>query len=231
MPDIRLVRRRSSQIWIWTGVLAVIGLAIWGSALIFGDATDPGEPRRVGAAAEFGAQRAPVLPIEPVSFDSITPLSDRDLGRLVRLTGTVESRVVRGNVWVRATDGRRILVRVEPLPADEQVSLPFRAGGRIEVNGYLQGISRAEFAAWADSMGVTIPRPPPGARFGQLPDPAFARTEAQFIRNYYVSVRPEQLRAETETAALPRRRGTADGGALRSDADGPLPSRIAGVRT
>jgi hypothetical protein len=192
MPDIRLVRRRGSQLWIWTGILAAIGLAIWGAATIFGDATDPAEPRRVGAAAEFGAQRAPVLPIEPVSFDSIIPLSDRDLGRLVRLTGTVERPVVRGTTWVRAADGRRILMRIEPFPR-EGASVPFGQGVRVEVNGYLQSISRAEFAAWMDSLGVAIPRPPASPRFGMEPDPSFARMEAQFIQNYYVSVRPEQL--------------------------------------
>jgi hypothetical protein len=196
MPDIRLARRRTSQLWIWTGILAVIGLAIWGAAAIFGDATDPDEPRRVGAAAEFGAQRAPVLPIEPVAFGSLSPLDNRDLGRLIHLTGTAESRVVAGNVWVRAADGRRILARVEPLP--EGVQVPFRPGARVSVDGYLQSISRAEFAAWADSLNVAIPRPPPTARFGQLPDPSFARIDAQFIRNFYVSVRPEQLRPQEE---------------------------------
>jgi hypothetical protein len=210
MPDIRLVRRRGSQLWIWTGVLAVIGLIIWASALIYGDPTDPAEPRRVGAAAEFGAQRAPVLPIEPVSFDSLAPLNERDLGRLVRLTGTVESRSVRGGVWVRAADGRRILARVEPLP--EGMTLPFRPGGGIDIQGYLQSISRAEFIAWMDSLGVRIPRPPPAPRFGTVPDPSFARLEALYIREYYVSIRPEQLQRNGEQQAASngfRRSGSA----------------------
>lgn len=190
MPDIRLVRRRGSQIWFWTGALAVIGLLIWGSAMIFGDPTDPEQPRLVGAAAEFGAERAPVLPIQPIPFDSLAPLSDRDLGSLVTLRGSVESRVVRGAAWVNATDGRRILVRVEPLPQEGEVP---RLGGGLEVDGYLQSISRAEFAAWMDSLGVRIPRPPASPRFGVQPAASFERVAAQFIQNYYVSVRPEQL--------------------------------------
>lgn len=192
MPDIRLVRRRGSQLWIWTGILAAVGLLIWASAFFFGDPTDPVQPPLVGAAADFGAERAPVLPIEPVSFDSLAPLSDRDLGRLVHLRGTVESPVVRGAAWVRADDGRRILARVEPLPA-EDAALPIRSGAPLEVDGYLQSISRAELVAWLDSLHVSLPRPPPAPRFGQLPDPAFRRLEAQYVRNYYISIRPEQL--------------------------------------
>jgi hypothetical protein len=191
MPDIRLVRRRTSQLWLWSGVLAAVGLVIWASALIFGDPTDPLEQPRVGAAADFGAERAPVLPIEAVPFASLEPLDPRDLGRLVQLRGTVESRVVRGNFWVRSQDGRRILARVEPRPDGELPGI--RPGASIDVEGYLQNISRAEFAAWMDSLNVTIPRPPPSARFGQLPDPAFARLEAQFVREYYISIRPHQL--------------------------------------
>jgi hypothetical protein len=194
MPDIRLVRDRASQLWVWTGVLAAAGLLIWGSAIFFGDPTDPVQPQRVGAAAEFGGERAPVLPIDPVSFDSLVPLSDRDLGRLVHLSGTVESRVVRGAAWVRADDGRRILIRVEPLAA-EDFTLPVGSGGRLDVAGYLQSISRAELLAWLDSLNVALPRPPPAPRFGQLPDPAFRRIDAQYVRNYYVSIRPEQLNA------------------------------------
>jgi hypothetical protein len=227
MPEFRLVRRSGSQLWVWTGILAAIGLAIWGYAMIFGDATDPSEPRRVGAAAEFGAERAPVLPIEPISFDSLTPLNDRDLGRLVRLTGTVERPVVRGATWVRATDGRRILVRVEPLPQAD-VTLPFRQGGRLEINGYLQSISRAEFLAWMDSLRVAIPRPPPAARFGQVPDPAFARQEALYIRNYYVSVRPEQLRPPESMATRPRDAGAAEPPRRGAAAAGPSPGSARG---
>jgi hypothetical protein len=191
MPDIRFVRPRGSQLWLWSGALALIGLLVWASAFVFGDATDPAEPRQVGAFADFGAERAPVLPFEPVPFDSIVPLSNRDLGRLVTLTGTVESRSVRGNAWARAADGRRILVRIEPLPrGTEPPSLP---AGRLEVDGYLQSISRAEFAAWMDSLGVRIPRPPASPRFGIQPDPAFQRLAEQYIQNYYISIRPEQL--------------------------------------
>lgn len=194
MPDIRLVRRRGSQVWIWTGLLAAVGLLIWGSAIFFGDPTE--RQPRVGAGVDFG-ERAPVLPLESEPFTSLVPLAPRDLGRLVRLSGTVESRVVRGNLWVRADDGRRILVRVEPLPTDMVISLA--PGRRLEVEGYLENISRAEFTAWMDSLGVRVPRPPPAPRFGQQPDPAYARIDALFIKNYYISVRPEQLRRALET--------------------------------
>jgi len=201
MPDIRLVRRRGSQLWFWTAALSVIGLLVWASAFVFGDATAPDEPRQVGALAQFGASRAPVLPIEAIPFDSVAPLSDRDLGQLIHVRGTAESSVVRGAVWVRAADGRRILLRVEPLPP-EGTDIPIRAGASISLDGYVQNISRAEFLAWMDSLNVRVPRPPPAARFGQLPDPSFARLDADFIRSYYISVRPEALLPrEPETPA------------------------------
>jgi hypothetical protein len=199
MPDIRLVRRQGSQIWIWSGVLAAIGLSVWAAAFIFGDPTDPAEQPRVGAAAQFGAERAQVLPMEPVPFASLTPLSRGDLGRLVRFSGVAETSPVRGNVWVRASDGRRILMRLEPLPP-EGVLANFRPGRSIQVDGYLQNISRAEFIAWADSLGISIPRPPPAPRFGQLPGPEFARIDALFIQDFYISVRPEALQREAQPA-------------------------------
>jgi hypothetical protein len=219
MPDIRLVRRRGTQLWFWTGVLSVIGLLVWASAFVFGDATDPAQPRQVGALAQFGAERAPVLPIQAVPFDSLAPLGDRDLGRLVHLEASVESSVVRGAVWVRAADGRRILVRVEPLPP-EGTAIPIRPGGQLSVDGYVQSISRAEFLAWMDSLSVRVPRPAPTARFGQLPDPEFARMDAQFVRSYYISVRPEQIvrRQEETAAAAPRRSIGAAASSHRSSA-------------
>jgi hypothetical protein len=192
MPDIRLTRRRGSQLWLWSGTLAVVGLLIWAYAAIFGDATDEDRRPAVGAMADFGAERAPVLPIEAVGFEALRPLSERDLGRLVRFSGTVERPVVRGVTWVRANDGRRILLRIEPLPP-EDTRIPFSAGSRIEVAGYLQSISRAEFSAWMDSLRVSIPRPPPAPRLGTAPDPAFARIDALYVRNFYISIRPEQL--------------------------------------
>jgi hypothetical protein len=195
MPDIRLARRRTSQLWLWTGILAAVGFLVWASAFVFGDPTDPADQPRVGAAADFGAQRAPVLPIESVPFTALDPLDPRDLGRLIQLRGAVESRIVQGNFWVRAEDGRRILARVEPLPGGDLPGV--RPGGSIDVQGYLQNISRAEFFAWMDSLNVAIPRPPPAARFGQLPDPAFAHLEVQFIRDYYVSIRPRQLTGDS----------------------------------
>lgn len=197
MPDIRLARREKSQLWLWTGVLAFIGLAVWGAAAVFGDPTDPAQQPRVGAAADFGAVRAPVHPIESVGFESLRPLDPRDLGRLVRLRGTVQSSVVRGNFWVHANDGRRILTRVEPPPAGELPGI--RPGAGIDIEGHLRNISRTEFHAWMDSLRVEVPRPPPPARFGQLPDPAFTRLLELYVRDYYISVPPERL---TEPTAL-----------------------------
>jgi hypothetical protein len=191
MPDIRLARRQNSQLWLWTGLLAIIGLLIWGAAAVFGDPTDPAQQPRVGAAADFGAARAPVLPIESVSFEALRPLDPRDLGRFVRLRGTVQSRVVRGSFWVHAADGRRILTRVEPPPVGELPGI--RPGGSIDIEGHLRNISRAEFLAWMDSLGVEVPRPPLPARFGQLPDPAFTRMLELYVRDYYISVQPERL--------------------------------------
>jgi hypothetical protein len=191
MPDIRLARRETSHIWVWTGILAALGLVLWGASFIFGDPTDPMQPPRVGAAADFGAERTPVLPIEAVPLETLIPLDPRDLGRLVRLRGTVESRMVRGNVWVRSVDGRRILARVEPAPLSEVPAL--RPAASIDIEGHLHNISRTEFFAWMDSLNVSIPRPPAPARFGQVPGPEFTRALAQYVREYYVSIPPEHL--------------------------------------
>jgi len=192
MVDIRQARRESSEVWIWVGLLAVIGMIVWGAAGILGDPTARDDERGVGAAAAFGADRATVLPIAPIPFSQMDPLDDRFVGRLTRLQGTAETPVRRGALWVRAGDGRRILVRFEPrLP--EGAPSPVAAGGRVDLNGYLQTISQAELRTWTrDSLNVSLPRPRPAGRFGLPPDSAFLRLDALFVRSYYVSVRPQR---------------------------------------
>ncbi len=192
MVDIRMVRRSSSYVWLLTGALALIALLVWGAATFLGDPTDRAEQTRIGAAANFGGDRAPVLPPQPAAFASLTPLEQGDLGRLVQITGTVESRVVSNATWVRSADGRRIMVRFEPPPPEQALS-GIRSGGRIDVEGYLQSISRAEFRTWADSLRISLPRPPPATRFGQAPSAEFLRTDSLYIRDFYISVRPEGL--------------------------------------
>lgn len=200
MADIRLVRPRGSRVWLWTGLLAGIGLALWASAFVLGDATTPDEQPRVGAALTLGSERPPVLPAQPVPLQSLQPLETRDLGRLVHLTGVAESRVRQNAVWVRTTGGRRMLVRFEPPPEEE---IRIGPGSSISFDGYLSKISRAEFDVWMDTLGVRIPRPPPARKFGDLPDPGFARVDSLFIKNFYVSVRPEALRTEPRAGAEP----------------------------
>lgn len=192
MPDIRLVRPHGTRIWLWTGVLAAVGLLVWSSAFVFGDRTDPDEQPRVGADADFGSLRAPVLPAQPAAFTRMDPLRTRDLGRLVHITGTAGSGVVSRMIWVRADDGRRILMRFEPEPPPEALRR-FGPGSRIDLEGYLQRIAVAEFEVWTDSLGVSVPQPTPGRKFGDLPDPSFARIDSLFIKEYYISVRPEAL--------------------------------------
>jgi hypothetical protein len=171
MPDIRLVRPRSSHVWISTGVLAAVALLIWSvSTFVVGDRTAPKQQPRVGAAANFGAERAPVLPMRAAAFATLLPLQESDLGRLVHLSGSAESRVVSNWIWVRSN-----------------------TGARVDVAGYVQKISRAEFNAWVDSLAIAIPRPPPGRKFGDLPSPDFIRLDSLFIKEYYLSVRPEGL--------------------------------------
>jgi len=200
MADIRLTRPRGSRVWLWTGVLAFLGIALWASAFFVGDATDPTEQPRVGAALDLGADRPEVLPAVSVPLQTLVPLENRDLGRLVRLTGVAESPVRQNAVWVRTSGGRRMLVRFEPPPEPELIAR-IRPGSSLELDGYLSQISRAEFDVWMDTLGVRIPRPPPAPRFGNLPDPDFARVDALFIRNFYVSVRPEALQPDAEPAA------------------------------
>jgi hypothetical protein len=195
MADIRLARPRGSRVWLWTGVLAFLGIALWASAFFIGDATDPAEQPRVGAALDLGAVRPEVLPAQSVPLQSLTPLETRDLGRLVHLTGVAESRVRQNAVWVRTAGGRRILVRFEPPPEPELIA-GIGPGSTLALDGYLAKISRAEFEVWMDTLGVRIPRPPPAPRFGNLPDPNFARIDSLFVKNFYVSVRPEAFRPE-----------------------------------
>jgi hypothetical protein len=204
MADIRLVRPRGDRLWLLMGAIALAGLLLWGSAFVFGDATDPEEQPRVGAAADFGAVRAPVLPVSSVPFQTLLPVQQRDLGRLVRLNGVAESGRHRNAVWVRAASGHRILVRFEPEPPAEQ--MPSVSPGRsVDFEGYLQKISRAEFLEWADSLRISIPRPPPARKFGDLPDPSFARVDSLFIREYYISVRPQGMTPAAPAEAVAAR--------------------------
>jgi len=181
-------------------VLAAVGFLVWASAYVVGDATSPDEPPRVGAAADFGAVRAPVLPVEAVPFATLTPIQNRDLGRLVHLSGVAETGVRARSVWVRTNDGFRILARFEPEPPPELLE-GIRPGAGVSLDGYLQNLARAEFYQIADSLNVQIPRPPPARKFGDLPDPSFARVDSLFIKNFYISIRPEALQRETPPQA------------------------------
>ena len=192
MADIRLARPRANRLWLYVGGLAALGFGLWASAFFVGDATDPANAPRVGAQIALGEGRTPVLPAQATPFQSIETLQTRDLGRLIRLTGVVESRVAGNAAWVRSPGGRRILVRFEPAPPAEALRR-VSSGGTVELDGYLEKISEAEFGVWMDTLGVRIPRPPPGRKFGDLPEPSFARVDSLFIKNFYLSVRPEAL--------------------------------------
>lgn len=196
MPDIRLIRRRGAGFSFWIAGLIVVAVLIWGVAFFFGDPTEDARNRRVGASANFGGERAPVLPAEAASFSSVVPLGDRDLGRLLHLRGVAETRVVANAVWVRTEGGRRILLRFEPEPPPEALR-GIGPGRTVDLDGYLARIARAEFDVWADTLGVRLPQPPQraGGKFGDIPDSAFLRVDSLFIRNYYLSVRPEALAA------------------------------------
>lgn len=200
MADIRLVRPRGSKVWVWTGLLAALGLALWSSALIFGDATE--EQHAVGADLNLGAGRAPVLPAQAIPFHTVQPLQDRDLGQLVHLSAVAETRVRANAMWVRSQGGRRILVRFEPAPPPEAVSR-FGPGSRVNLDGYVEKISVAEFGMWMDTLRVSVPKPPPGRKFGDLPDPGFARVDSLFVKNYYISVRPKALTASRGAERTP----------------------------
>lgn len=192
MPDIRLSRPPTERLWIWVAVLSLLGIGLWSTAFFLGDATDPAERPKVGAALDVGEDRTPVLPAQAVPFRAIAPVETRDLGRLIHLEGVAESPVRSNAVWVRSSGGRRVLVRFEPPPPEEE--LPgIGAGSSVSFQGYLENMSRTEFWAWMDTLGVRIPQPPPGRKFGDLPDPSFARIDSLFIKSYYISVRPEGL--------------------------------------
>lgn len=203
MPDIRLVRPRGSRIWLWTGGLVGASLLILAVSHFLGDPTAKARHGAVGAAANFGSDRAPVIPVVPTAFDALPTLGEGDVGRLVHLTGTAESIVRNNAVWVRATGGRRILVRFEPAPP-AGTRIPIYAGGGVNLDGYVQRIARAELNVWLRSLGVSLPRPEPGVKFGDVPDSGFIRIDSLFVKNYYVSVRPEAL--------APRRAEAAGGG-------------------
>jgi hypothetical protein len=198
--DIRMVRGRESRAWLWVTVLALASALLLVAAAVFGDST-MSQKRKVGALAGFGGDRAPVLPMETQRFESLLPLDTRELGRLVHLTATAESRQRNHAVWVRTPGGRRILVRFEPEPPAGALRA-LGPGSRLEVNGYLQRVSRAEFDMWMDTLGVRIPRPRPGAKFGDVPDSGFAKIDSLFIKDFYVSVRPEGLRGVRSTTEL-----------------------------
>jgi hypothetical protein len=197
MADIRLVRPRNTHVWLWTGLLAVVALGVWlGSTLVFGDATAKTAGKKVGQHARFGADRAQVMPLRTEPFEAAIPLEDRELGRLLRFTGTAESGVRRNALVVRSRGGQRILVRFEPAPPAGALGRIY-PGSTVRLDGYLQKIARAEYLAWMDSLGVVVPRPQPGVKFGDLPDPSFARVDSLFIKSYYLSVRPEGIGAHT----------------------------------
>lgn len=198
--DIRLTRGRNQRVWLWTLTLVGLGALAMIAAMVFGDPTAHGRGPGVGAAARFGADRAPVLPVTIEPFERVGELSDRELGRLVHLTGTAESGVRRNAVYVRTPQGRRILVRFEPDPPEGRLAGIFNGGG-VDVTGYLSKISRAEFEVWMDTLGVVIPRPRPGVKFGDLPDSNFIRIDSLFIKDYYLSVRPEGIGRQTAYAA------------------------------
>lgn len=177
------------------GAFAFAGVLLWASAFFFGDATAPDELPRVGAAADFGSVRAPVLPVEAVPFASLTPLATRDIGRLVRLNGVVESRIAANSAYVRTPEGYRILVRFEP-PPDPELLTGIGPGSTVRFDGYLHNIALAEFRQIVDSLNVQIPRPPPARKFGDLPSQSFMQVDSMFIKNYYVSVRPQGIRPD-----------------------------------
>jgi hypothetical protein len=199
--DIRLVRGRESRVWLTVTLLAGAGVLILVAVAVLGGDATMRAKRQVGAAANFGADRGAVLPMETEPFETLLPLDTRELGRLVHLRATAES-VTRGNaVWVRTPTGRRILVRFEPEPPASALR-GIGPGSLVDVNGYVQKVSRAEFDMWMDSLNVVIPRPRPGTKFGDLPDSGFAKIDSLFIKNFYVSVRPEGLRRGRTTASL-----------------------------
>ncbi|HEX7239930.1 MAG TPA: hypothetical protein VF263_06665 [Longimicrobiaceae bacterium] len=196
MPDIRLVRPRGSRVWLWTGGLVAASLLVLAFSAFFGDPTETARTRGAGAAANFGAERGAVIPVVATPFESIPQLTPGTVGLLVHLTGTAESVVRNNAVWVRARGGRRILVRFEPAPP-AGTRIPVYAGGGVSLDGYVQRIARAELEVVLRSLGVGLPRPSPGVKFGDIPDSGFIRIDSLFVKNYYVSVRPQALSGGT----------------------------------
>jgi hypothetical protein len=190
--DIRITRGRNHHVWLWTGAIVGVAAIALLAAAIFGDPTRKGTVHGVGAAANFGKDRAAVQPVVIEPFENVKRLTDRELGRIVHLVGTAESGVRRSAVYVRTPQGRRILVRFEPAPTPAQLRGVVNGGG-ISMNGYLMKISRAEFNVWMDTLGVIVPRPRPGVKFGDLPDSNFTRIDSLFVKDYYISVRPEGI--------------------------------------
>ncbi|HET6764648.1 MAG TPA: hypothetical protein VFH27_13280, partial [Longimicrobiaceae bacterium] len=151
--------------------------------------------------ALFPTERSVVTPLRSVSFEAVRPLEDRALGRLLHLTGTVQSGIVHNAVWIKADGGRRILVRFDPAPPPGALSA-IANSGRIAVDGYLTRIARAEFRVWTeDSLHVVIPRPEPGVKFGDVPDSNFVRVDSLFVKDYYLSVRPDGIRPPSGSSA------------------------------
>lgn len=220
--DIRLTRGRNQRVWLWTALLVGLGGVAIAAAAIFGDPTAHGRMGGVGAAAHFGSDRAPVLPVVVEAFQNTPSLTDRELGRLLYVTGTAESAVRRNAVFVRSADGRRILVRFEPAPSPAKLAQAVNGGG-ISVNGYLQKISRAEFNVWMDTLGVVVPRPAPGVKFGDLPDPNFMRVDSLFVKDFYISVRPEGI---NPTNVPPVRPAAADQAEPQADASADSSSAV-----
>lgn len=199
MADFRLFRPRTNRVWLWSGCLAALAFLFWAWGTFYRDPTTHRRARLAGEAANFGAERTAVIPVVATPLDSVKPIEAGDLGLLVELRGTALSPVRRSAVWVGATDGRRILVRFEPQPPAEALRQIY-PGSAIALDGYLQKLALAEFKVWMDTLGVSIPRPPPGVKFGDVPDPGFAHIDSLFIKEYYVSVRPEALTPATPTA-------------------------------
>jgi hypothetical protein len=225
--DIRIARGRNHHVWLWTGLIVGVAAVALAAAAIFGDPTREGTVHGVGAAANFGKDRAAVQPVVIEPFENVKRLTDRELGRIVHLVGTAESGVRRSAVYVRTPQGRRILVRFEPAPTPAQLRGVFNGGG-ISMNGYLQKISRAEFNVWMDTLGVVVPRPKPGVKFGDLPDSNFTRIDSLFVKDYYISVRPEGIgrpgTAPVPVVVAPAAAPPIDSAAVRPREEEPAPA-------
>lgn len=200
MVDIRLAQPRTGQLWFWALAIAGAALLLWASTFLFGDATEPDRVRGVGANAGFGEARAPLIPMPAEPFPEVDPIETRDLGRLVQVNGVVENGPRASSAWIRSSDGRRILLRFEPEPPEGALAR-FGPGSSINVEGYIEKISRAEFDVWLDTLNASVPRPPPGRKFGDLPPATFAQLDSLYVKTYYISVRPEALEPQESSTA------------------------------